>query len=218
MNHAAGVDRPAIKESATQRLAEFLAGLRFEALPPAVVSRTEEAFLDWFDRALAGCGGRPVRILENFAGTMGPADGPSEILSSRRRTSPFFAALVNAAASHVMEQDDVHVGGSLHPGAVVFPAILAGAAAGVARLPGLDASKVPHARWALPELRPRGLGSFCARRQTRSLYMRRKPQRTGCFPPPSPGTASPARGRFYKAKTAWPLGWLAPDTAQIPRS
>ncbi|MGH9358903.1 MAG: MmgE/PrpD family protein, partial [Terriglobia bacterium] len=52
MSQAIGLDRPAIKESATQLLAQFLAGLRFEALPPAVVSRTEEAFLDWFGCAL----------------------------------------------------------------------------------------------------------------------------------------------------------------------
>ncbi|MGH9772977.1 MAG: MmgE/PrpD family protein, partial [Candidatus Acidiferrales bacterium] len=125
MSQAIGLDRPAIKESATQLLAQFLAGLRFEALPPAVVSRTEEAFLDWFGCALAGRGARPVRILEQFAAAMGPADGPSEILVSRRRTSPFFAALVNGAASHIAEQDDVHIGGLLHPGTVVFPAVFA---------------------------------------------------------------------------------------------
>lgn len=33
--------------------------------------------------------------------------------------------MVNAAASHVSEQDDVHNGSVFHPGAVVFPAALA---------------------------------------------------------------------------------------------
>jgi len=56
---------------------------------------------------------------------MGPADGPSEILINRRRTSPVFAAMVNAAAAHVVEQDDVHNGSVFHPAAVVFPPALA---------------------------------------------------------------------------------------------
>ena len=56
---------------------------------------------------------------------MGPSDGVSEVLISRRLTSPLFAAMVNAAASHFAEQDDVHNGSVFHPGAVVFPPALA---------------------------------------------------------------------------------------------
>src|SRR6185437_7688586 len=60
---------------------------------------------------------------------MGPADGPAEMLVSRRRTSPLFAAMVNGASSHVVEQDDVHNGAVFHPATVVFPAVLAAAQA-----------------------------------------------------------------------------------------
>jgi 2-methylcitrate dehydratase PrpD len=109
----------------TRELASFLAGLRFAALPRPVVERTKELFLDWIASALAGRNARPVQILERFAETMGPAGGPSEIVVSRRRTSPFFAALVNGASSHIVEQDDVHTGAVVHPGTVVFPAVLA---------------------------------------------------------------------------------------------
>lgn len=188
----AELERAVTRGSGTPALSKFLAGLRFEDLPPAVVSRAEEAFLDWFGCALAGRGARPVRILEEFAARMGPEGGPSEILVSRRRTSPFFAALVNGAGSHMVEQDDVHNGAVFHPGTVVFPAVFAaaqeahasgrefiasavagyeaairageflgpehykvfhttgtagmvGAAAGVARLLGLDGQKMQHA-------------------------------------------------------------------------
>ena len=89
----------------TRELATFLSGLlRFEDLPDGVVERTKELFLDWAASALAGKNARPVRIFERFAETMGPAEGPSEILPSRRRTSPLFAALVNGAASHVVDR------------------------------------------------------------------------------------------------------------------
>jgi 2-methylcitrate dehydratase PrpD len=118
---------PETKTAATAQLASFLAGLRFEALPRPVVERAGELFLDWVGAALAGRGARPVRALERLAELMGPADGPSELLVSRRRSSPLFAALVNGAASHVVEQDDLHNGSVFHPGTVVFPAALAAA-------------------------------------------------------------------------------------------
>jgi 2-methylcitrate dehydratase PrpD len=111
----------------TRELASYLADLRFEDLPTEVVSRTEELFLDWVSSALAGRNARPVRVLERFAEVMGPDDGPCEVLVSRRRTSPLFAALVNGASSHVVEQDDVHNGSVFHPATVVFPAALAAA-------------------------------------------------------------------------------------------
>lgn len=109
----------------TQKLAHFLANLRFEDIPKSVVNRTEDLFLDWVGCVLAGKNARPVRIMESFASAMGPSDGRSEILVSRLRTSPYFAALINAAASHVVEQDDVHNGSVFHPATVVFPAVLA---------------------------------------------------------------------------------------------
>src|SRR5215210_3043524 len=115
------------RTATTRELASFLSRLRFEDLPDEVVERTKELFLDWVASALAGKNAQPVRIFERFAGTMGPAEGPSEILPSRRRTSPLFAALVNGAASHVVEQDDLHNASVFHPATVVFPAALAAA-------------------------------------------------------------------------------------------
>ncbi len=111
--------------SATGTLSEFLAAVRYDDLPPVVVARTEELFLDWFASALAGKDARPTRIMEQFAAQMGPREGASEILVSRACTSPFFAALINAAASHFVEQDDLHNSSVLHPGTVVFPAVFA---------------------------------------------------------------------------------------------
>lgn len=119
----------AATSSATRRLCEFLCAIRYEDLPGAVVLRTEDLFLDWFASALAGKDARPTRVMERFAAEMGPAGGPAEILVSRQRTSPVFAALINGAASHYVEQDDLHNSSVLHPGTVVFPAVLAAAQA-----------------------------------------------------------------------------------------
>ncbi len=109
----------------TATLARFASALRFEDIPARVLRRAEDLLLDWAASALAGKGARAVETIERFARQMGPADGTSEVLISRRRTSPLFAAMVNAGASHFAEQDDVHNGSVFHPGAVVFPPALA---------------------------------------------------------------------------------------------
>ncbi len=106
-------------------LAEFAAQLSFDQIPEAVVRRTEDLLLDWYGSALAGKGARPVESIERFAVTMGSGQGTSDVLISRRRTTPYFAAMVNAASSHFAEQDDVHNGSVFHPATVVFPAALA---------------------------------------------------------------------------------------------
>src|ERR1700730_15235555 len=91
-------------------LANFAATLRFEDIPAPVLRRAEDLFLDWFGSALAGKGARPVETIARYVDLMGPAEGVSEILVNRRTTTPMFAAMVNAAASHFAEQDDVHNG------------------------------------------------------------------------------------------------------------
>jgi 2-methylcitrate dehydratase PrpD len=109
----------------SKTLAAFAANLEFEDIPNAVISRAEDLLLDWIGSTLAGKGAAPVEAIEWFAQQMGPDSGDAEVLISRRKTSPLFAATVNAAASHFAEQDDVHNGSVFHPAAVVFPAALA---------------------------------------------------------------------------------------------
>jgi 2-methylcitrate dehydratase PrpD len=118
-----------VNDSATghpsRTLAAFAADLRSEDIPEPVLRRAEDLFLDWAGSALAGKGAHAVEAIAAFAAQMGPAGGDAEILVSRGGTSPLFAAMVNGAASHVAEQDDVHNGSVFHPGTVVFPAALA---------------------------------------------------------------------------------------------
>src|SRR6267154_511271 len=113
----------------SKTLASFATKLRYEDIPAPVLRRAEDLLLDWFGSALAGKGTRPVEAFDRFARLMGAETGDSEVLISRRRTSPLFAAMVNAASSHIAEQDDVHNGSVFHPGAVVFPPALAAAQA-----------------------------------------------------------------------------------------
>ncbi|MFY3548424.1 MmgE/PrpD family protein [Achromobacter insolitus] len=105
-------------------LAAFAANLRYEDIPAPVLRRAEDLLLDCLASILAGASARAVQAIDRYAAAMGPADGPSEVLITRRRTTPLFAAMVNAAAAHVVEQDDVHNGSVFHPAAVVFPPAL----------------------------------------------------------------------------------------------
>ncbi|WP_342065949.1 MmgE/PrpD family protein [Achromobacter kerstersii] len=106
-------------------LAAFAANLRYEDIPAPVLRRAEDLLLDCLASILAGASARAVQAIDRYAAAMGPTEGPSEVLITRRRTSPLFAAMVNAAAAHVVEQDDVHNGSVFHPAAVVFPPALA---------------------------------------------------------------------------------------------
>jgi 2-methylcitrate dehydratase PrpD len=110
-------------------LAAFAAGLRIGHIPEPVLRRCEDLLVDWFASAVAGKGARPVESIVRFAASMGSGDGTSEVIVSRRRTSPYLAAMANAAASHFAEQDDVHNGSVFHPATVVFPAAVAAAQA-----------------------------------------------------------------------------------------
>ena len=113
----------------SKQLAEFAANLIFAQIPAPVLARAEDLILDWAGSVLAGGRARPVQAIERFTEMMGPGVGSenatSEILASRRRTSPLFAAMVNSAASHYVEQDDVHNGSVFHPAAVVIGPALA---------------------------------------------------------------------------------------------
>ncbi|MFM7658639.1 MAG: MmgE/PrpD family protein [Burkholderiaceae bacterium] len=107
------------------QLAHFAADLQYDDIPAEVMRRAEDLFVDWFGSALSGKVGRPVQAIESLARDVGPTEGRAEVLLSRRKTTSVFAAMVNAASSHFMEQDDVHNASVFHPGAVVFPAVLA---------------------------------------------------------------------------------------------
>ena len=113
----------------SRELATFASQLKIADIPEDVIARTEDLLVDWFGSAIAGKGSRPVETITQFAQSMGGFNasnvGSAEILINRTSSSPFLAALANAAASHVAEQDDVHNGSVFHPATVVFPAVLA---------------------------------------------------------------------------------------------
>ncbi|HKT90701.1 MAG TPA: MmgE/PrpD family protein, partial [Paraburkholderia sp.] len=109
-------------------LAAFASQLRFDSIPPHVVERAVNLYVDWLGSALGGKGARPVETIARFARAARgapEAQGTCDVIIDRTRTTAYFAAMTNGAASHFVEQDDVHNGSVLHPATVVFPATLA---------------------------------------------------------------------------------------------
>ena len=86
----------------TRQLCEFLANLKLSDAPTPVLDRTKDLYLDWIASAIAGKDAPAIRRLQEFAGAMGPSTGDAEVLVDRRRTSPYFAALINGASSHAV--------------------------------------------------------------------------------------------------------------------
>ncbi len=109
----------------TKELIKFADDLEYADIPDNVIERCRSLFLDWLGSAFAGKGLHPMPALERFASSQGPQNGTSELLGSRSRSSPYFASFINAASSHIVEQDDLHNSSVLHPATVVFPAAVA---------------------------------------------------------------------------------------------
>lgn len=101
----------------TQRLATWSANLQYADIPPHVVQKTKDFFLDWLGCTIAGRHHPAVSAIARFVKQMGPSSGKSELVDGALgfTTSPAFASLVNGASSHVVEQDDLHNRSIMHP-------------------------------------------------------------------------------------------------------
>lgn len=105
----------------TRRLAQFIAGAR---VPEEVRETTRRYVLDWLGSALAGSEMQPPSIIRQVVEELG-GQPQASVLGSGARTSAPLAALANAAASHVLEMDDLDRGSISHPAAPVVAAALA---------------------------------------------------------------------------------------------
>lgn len=102
----------------TREIVGYLHGLR--ELPPEVVDRGRYFLLDYLGCAIAGS-----RVESSQPVYRALAEGPCAVIGTGRTASPLSAALANGTAAHGVELDDTHNGGSVHLGAVMFPAALA---------------------------------------------------------------------------------------------
>ncbi|MBN8199853.1 MmgE/PrpD family protein [Bacillus sp. NTK034] len=115
----------------TRMLAEYASNVRFEDLPDEVVEYTKLCILDWYGSALAGKDEKPILSILELTQEWGGNEQATLITGGK--SSIGNACLVNAAASHIVELDDIHKSSIIHAGTVVIPA-----AAAVAEAYGLS--------------------------------------------------------------------------------
>ena len=108
----------------TQGIPDFVAGLRYEAIPPAVIERIKLLILDSLGCAIFGAELPWSRILQQTLAKVDTSQGATVWGTNQRLSAPH-AALVNGTLVQSFELDDVHRVGVLHVGAVTLPGVLA---------------------------------------------------------------------------------------------
>jgi aconitate decarboxylase len=120
----------------TRRIAEFVSGLTYDAVPLEVRERIKLLILDSLGCAIYGAHTPWCEILQ---GTLSEVDQTrtTSLWGTKAKLSSSHAALVNGTAVQGFELDDVHRQGVLHVGAVTLPALIA-VAENHARLSGRE--------------------------------------------------------------------------------
>lgn len=122
----------------TKALADFVATLRYEDLPEAVVAQACRLILDAVGCAVAAWTEDPekARIARDIAALYPASPGASIIGAPDIAAQPAFATLANGILVNAADNDDTHKRALLHVGSVVVPTALALAETG--RLAGRD--------------------------------------------------------------------------------
>jgi 2-methylcitrate dehydratase PrpD len=108
----------------TRLLAEAARGVSYESLPDDVVLLAKSCLLDWLGVTIAGAGDPLVQILREEAAEQGGRD-QATLIGTGGRVPTGQAALINGAAGHALDFDDVQLTMNGHPSAPVLPALLA---------------------------------------------------------------------------------------------
>ncbi len=112
----------------TARLARFALGLELGRVPESVRASARAAILDGLACAVAGRDERVTRELRGFGLEQG-SHPRATLWGSGERVSPALAALVNGAAAHALDFDDVSWAMNGHPTVPLLPAAFASAEA-----------------------------------------------------------------------------------------
>jgi 2-methylcitrate dehydratase PrpD len=110
----------------TRKLVQFYSGMEYARLPAEVVDKAKYVCLDYLSVCLRGSitpsSDAVIRVVKSLS-----PGGKSVIMGTTLRANPEYAALANGVSAHSLDMDDVNNEASLHPGAVVFPAVFSSA-------------------------------------------------------------------------------------------
>jgi 2-methylcitrate dehydratase PrpD len=162
MSHAEALQTLHPAAGATDAVVDFVSALRFAELSDEVRHYARRHLLDTIGVMISGAGGEVATRAEAVLAAVRP-DGRIPVPGRVRRADLIDAAFLGGTAAHGIELDDGYRQGSLHPGCVVMPAVLAlgydrritGAALIEAIVAGYEA-EIAIGRACHPDLRQRG--------------------------------------------------------------
>ena len=113
-----------MKPPYTCQLVHFLYQIKPETLPAEVMDRARYFFLDYLSVTIRGSQEESAKCVQRMIQRI-DAPGRASVLGTSIRTLPGFAAFANGTASHGIEMDDTHSGGSIHLGTTMYSVALA---------------------------------------------------------------------------------------------
>lgn len=108
----------------THDVAARIASIHWEELPDDIRKTARQCVLDWFGVTLAARGEPLVRILIDDAEHDGGRE-TATLVGRSRKVSARQAALINGAASHALDYDDVSYAMGGHPTVTILPGLIA---------------------------------------------------------------------------------------------
>jgi 2-methylcitrate dehydratase PrpD len=108
----------------TERLAAHVANFRNIQLDEGLVHQVKRTCLDYVCAAITGSKTEVSRLVYEYL-IESEGKGTTNIIGYQLGLSKGNAAFINGTSAHCLDMDDGHTRGSVHPGTVVFPSILA---------------------------------------------------------------------------------------------
>ena len=113
-------------ESMTRHFANRVANIKFEDLPQETIQMTKQYILDYLGVSIRGWTQKNMDIMSETLGNS--ADGTKAIMLNGKKgasNSVLYSAMLNAAASHSQDFDDLHNPSIIHMACVTVPSALA---------------------------------------------------------------------------------------------
>jgi 2-methylcitrate dehydratase PrpD len=115
---------PKAGEGLTHALAEQARALRYSDIPEEIRAWARQCILDYIGCAIAGSADELVSILLAELEEQGGADDAT-VIGQKAWLPAASAALINGAAAHALDFDDVNLAMPGHPSVAILPALLA---------------------------------------------------------------------------------------------
>lgn len=107
----------------SEQLAQYIVNVHYEDVPEEVIAFTKLCVVDYYASLLKGQEALPVSILSEVVELLGGNEQATAVTG--KKMSVTHAALLNGAASHVIELDDIHKSSVVHAATVIMPAAIA---------------------------------------------------------------------------------------------